>query len=88
MIDDRNSIIKMVQRGLPLLKLNRSSEAFRVIFQTLPIDKENVLVVFLNTLLKLMRNAAFHGGNDLLGTRKRGFKLALPAWHHIQHDDF
>lgn len=75
MLDCGERFVKMMQKTSPPLVFRRLSEAYRVIFETPPLDKQNVAIWNFKTLAQFMRNMAGHRSDNWGRIAEGGFEF-------------
>ena len=88
MLDNRRRVVKAVQQPLPFLKPRGLTEANRMVFDTAPLDQQQVSVRRFETSLQLMRDVSFHRRKDCLRFRECALKSRTLSGTHSQNCDF
>ena len=88
MLDNRRRVVKVVQKPLPFLKPRGLTEANRMVFDTAPLDQQQVSVRCFETSLQLMRDVSFHRRKDGLRVGERALKSRALSGTHTQDYDF
>ena len=77
-----------MQQGLPLLVLGRAAKSLGVIFKSLPLHQQQVLVALLHADLQLVTKVARHGADEGAGLSEGLLKGGFLTRDHSEWGDF